>query len=69
MDRIARATGIDPWRIRLINAYHNGDVRPHRKLAEDATLIETIQAAAELVGVELADDLKAMTSEPRNGGG
>jgi CO/xanthine dehydrogenase Mo-binding subunit len=67
MDRISEVTGIDPWRIRLVNAYHNGDMRPHRKLAEDATLIETIQAAADLVGVELAEDLKAMTSEPRTG--
>jgi CO/xanthine dehydrogenase Mo-binding subunit len=65
MDRIAEVTGIDPWTIRFINAYRNGDMRPHRKHAEDATLIETMQAAAELVGVELSAELKAMTSSPR----
>jgi CO/xanthine dehydrogenase Mo-binding subunit len=55
MDRIARAIGIDPWTIRLRNAYKDGDERPYRKIVEDATLIETIRAAAELVGEELAE--------------
>jgi len=68
MDKIAERVGVDPWRIRFINAYHNGDLRPHRKRAEDATLIETMQAAAALVGHVLPDDLKAMTSAPRDAG-
>lgn len=66
MDKIAERVGVDPWTIRFINAYHDGDMKPHRKLAEDATLIETMQAAAALVGHELPDALKAMTSAPRN---
>ncbi|MGH2947745.1 MAG: xanthine dehydrogenase family protein molybdopterin-binding subunit [Solirubrobacteraceae bacterium] len=53
MDRIARTLGIDPWELRLRHAYRDGDVRPHRKVVEDATLVETIRAAAELVGHEL----------------
>ncbi len=53
MDKIAELVGLDPWTIRFINAYRNGDIKPHRKLVEDATLIETMQAAAELVGHEL----------------
>jgi CO/xanthine dehydrogenase Mo-binding subunit len=65
MDKIAERVGLDPWTIRLRNAYRNGDIKPHRKVVEDATLIETIQAAAKLVGVELAPELKAMTSAPR----
>jgi CO/xanthine dehydrogenase Mo-binding subunit len=68
MDRIAERVGLDPWTIRFINAYHNGDMKPHRKLAEDATLIETMQAAAALVGHELPAELRAMTSAPRAGG-
>jgi len=68
MDRIAERVGLDPWTIRFINAYHDGDMKPHRKLAEDATLIETMQAAAALVGRELPDDLRAMTSAPRGAG-
>jgi CO/xanthine dehydrogenase Mo-binding subunit len=65
MDRIAERVGLDPWTIRFLNAYHNGDVKPHRKVAEDATLIETMQAAAALVGHELPAELLAMTSAPR----
>ena len=66
MDKIAERVGVDPWTIRFINAYRNGDMKPHRKRAEDATLIETMQAAAVLVGHELPDDLRAMTSSPRD---
>jgi CO/xanthine dehydrogenase Mo-binding subunit len=65
MDKIAELVGLDPWTIRFINAYHDGDMKPHRKLAEDATLIETMQAAAALIGHELPAELKAMTSAPR----
>jgi CO/xanthine dehydrogenase Mo-binding subunit len=72
MDKIAEVVGFDPWRIRFLNAYHDGDMKPHRKLAEDTTLIETMQAATRLVGHQLPDDLAAMTSAPResarNGG-
>jgi CO/xanthine dehydrogenase Mo-binding subunit len=67
MDRIAEVCGLDPWTVRLVNAYRNGDMKPHRKLAEDATLIETIQAAAALVGHELTPEQRAMTSAPRAG--
>jgi CO/xanthine dehydrogenase Mo-binding subunit len=65
MDKIARRLGLDPWTVRFRNAYRNGDTKPHRKIVEDATLIETMQAAAALVGHELPADLRAMTSEPR----
>ncbi|HET9520906.1 MAG TPA: molybdopterin cofactor-binding domain-containing protein [Candidatus Limnocylindrales bacterium] len=67
MDKIAELVGLDPWTVRFINAYHDGDVKPHRKVTEDATLIETMQAAATLVGHELPAELKAMSSAPRDG--
>lgn len=68
MDKIAEVVGLDPWTIRFINAYHDGDMKPHRKLVEDATMIETLQAAAALVGHELPAELRAMTSAPRGAG-
>jgi CO/xanthine dehydrogenase Mo-binding subunit len=68
MDKIAETVGIDPWAVRFINAYHDGDMKPHRKLVEDATLIETMQAAAALVGHELPAEFAAMTSAPRDAG-
>jgi len=68
MDKIAEVVGMDPWEIRFINAYRNGDVKPHQKVVEDATLIETMQAAAKLVGHELPERLMAMNSWDRQGG-
>ncbi len=65
MDKIAERLGLDPWAVRFLNAYHDGDMKPHRKLVEDATLIETLQAAAELVGQDLPARFRAMTSAPR----
>jgi CO/xanthine dehydrogenase Mo-binding subunit len=67
MDRIARELGVDPWELRLRHAYRNGDDRPYRKTTEDATLVETIQAAAEMAGVELSAELRAMSSDDREG--
>jgi len=62
MDKIAETVGMDPWAIRFINAYRNGDMKPHQKVVEDATLIEVMQAAAELVGYELPEKFKKMNS-------
>lgn len=65
MDKIAKILGMDPWEIRFLNAYRDGDMKPHQKVVEDATLIEVMQAAAGLVGHDLPDELLAMKS--RNG--
>jgi CO/xanthine dehydrogenase Mo-binding subunit len=63
MDKIAEVVGVDPWTIRFINAYKDGDIKPHRKVAEDATLIEVMQAAAQMVGHDLPQEFKQMTSQ------
>ena len=57
MDKIARTVGMDPYEIRLLNAYRNGDMRPYQKVVGDATLVEVIQAAAEMVGHPLGERL------------
>lgn len=67
MDKIAEVTGIDPWAIRFINAYRNGDMKPHQKVVEDATLIEVMQAAAEMVGHQLPEEYKKMSSFAKSG--
>jgi CO/xanthine dehydrogenase Mo-binding subunit len=67
MDRIARTIGMDPWEVRLLNAYRNGDTRPYRKKVEDATLVEVIQGAAKLVDHELPGKFRAMNSWDRQG--
>jgi CO/xanthine dehydrogenase Mo-binding subunit len=68
MDKIAEIVGLDPWSIRFINAYRNGDMKPHHKVVEDATLIEVMQAAAELVGHDLPEEYKKMSSWDRKEG-
>jgi CO/xanthine dehydrogenase Mo-binding subunit len=62
MDRIARALDIDPLQLRLRNAYRDGDMKAHRKVAEGAALVEVIQKAAELVGHELPEEYRRMSS-------
>jgi CO/xanthine dehydrogenase Mo-binding subunit len=66
MDKIAEELGLDKWEVRFKNAYRNGDMKPHRKEVHDATLIETMQATADLADVDLPDEFKRMSS---NGGG
>lgn len=68
MDKIAEVVGMDPWEIRFLNAYRNGDLRPHTKEVEDATLIEAMQAAAKLAGIQLPERLLAMNSWDKHGG-
>jgi len=68
MDKIAETVGLDPWSIRFINAYKDGDMKPHRKVVEDATLIEVMQAAAELVGHDLPEEFKQMSSREKEVG-
>ncbi len=65
MDVIAHELGIDPLRLRLINAYRDGELKAHRKRVEGAALVEVIQKAAELAGQRLDRDLAAMSSASR----
>ena len=63
MDRIARALDMDPLQFRLRNAYRDGDLKAHRKVASGTALIEVIQRAAALVGHELPEEFRAMSSK------
>jgi CO/xanthine dehydrogenase Mo-binding subunit len=62
MDRIARALELDPLQLRLLNAYRDGDMKAHRKIASGTALIEVIQRAAELSGHELPAEYRRMSS-------
>jgi CO/xanthine dehydrogenase Mo-binding subunit len=63
MDRIARALDMDPLQLRLLNAYRDGDMKAHRKIAEGTALIEVIQKAAAMVGHELPAEYRGMSSQ------
>lgn len=65
MNRIAEAIGMDPWKIRFINAWRDGDIGATQFKIVAAGLIEAMKRAAELAGVELPEHLKAMSSRGR----
>jgi CO/xanthine dehydrogenase Mo-binding subunit len=62
MDRIARELNLDPLQFRLMNAYRDGDMKAHRKVASGTALIEVIHKAAEMVGHELGAEYRSMSS-------
>jgi CO/xanthine dehydrogenase Mo-binding subunit len=67
MSRIAEVLGIDPYELRLRNANRVADTTPNTVVLHDPSTVTVVQAVAEAAGVELAGELRAMTSEPRSG--
>ena len=67
MTRNANVLGIDPWEFRLKNANRPGDLMPTRKVLEDPSTIDTIQACAEAVGHPLSATYRDMRNEERSG--
>jgi CO/xanthine dehydrogenase Mo-binding subunit len=65
MNLLAEAIGMDPWEIRFINAWRDGDTAPTRWKVVAAGLIETMKKAAEIGGVELPPYLRASDSSRR----
>lgn len=65
MNKIASQLKMDPWELRFINAYRNGDQTPTRRVLDSVYLIETMKACAEKAGLKLPERLEAMTSEKR----
>ena len=65
MDKIAETIGMDPWEIRLLNAYREGDMKSHLKEVEDAGMVETILSAAKLSGKQLPENFLNMSSHDR----
>ena len=67
MDRAAEAAGLDPVAFRILNAYRDGDMKAHRRLAKNTALIECCQVAAEKAGWPL--DGTALSQSSLSGGG
>lgn len=68
MDKIAHELGIDPIEFRIINAYRDGDMKAHRRLAKNTALIECCHVAAEKAGWSLSPAAR-QASSLRDGGG
>lgn len=68
MDKVAHATGIDPIELRILNAYRDGDMKAHRRLAKNTALVECCHVAAEKAKWPLSREALAASSL-RGGGG
>jgi len=40
MDKVAEAVGMNPIDLRILNAYRDGDMKAHRRVAKNCALIE-----------------------------
>lgn len=67
MDKVAETVGMNPIALRILNAYRDGDMKAHRRLAKNCALIECCQVVAQKAGVKLSPELMAASS--RTGGG
>jgi len=68
MDKVAHAVGIDPVELRILNAYRDGDMKAHRRLAKNTALIECCQVAAEKAKWSIGQAAR-QASSLRDGGG
>lgn len=67
MDKVAETVGMNPIDLRILNAYRDGDMKAHRRVAKNCALIECCQVVAEKAGVKLSPELARASS--RSGGG
>ncbi|MEL7347835.1 MAG: molybdopterin cofactor-binding domain-containing protein [Pseudomonadota bacterium] len=68
MDKVAERIGMNPIELRLLNAYRDGDMKAHRRVAKNCALIECCQVVAEKAGVTLSPALQAASSKTGGGG-
>lgn len=67
MDRVAEAVGMNPVELRILNAYRDGDMKAHRRLAKNTALIECCQVAADKAGWAISPDAAAQSSKAGGG--
>lgn len=65
MSKVAETIGMDPWELRFINAWRDGDIGVSRYVVRGAGALESMKAAAEMAGIELPEKLLAMSSRGR----
>jgi CO/xanthine dehydrogenase Mo-binding subunit len=62
MDRVAEAVGMDPIELRILNAYRDGDMKAHRRVAKNTALIECCQVVAGKAKWPIRDDFSRASS-------
>jgi CO/xanthine dehydrogenase Mo-binding subunit len=68
MDQVAETIGMNPVDLRILNAYRDGDMKAHRRVAKNCAFIECCQVVAEKAGLTIKPESKAASSL-RDGGG
>lgn len=68
MDKVAETVGMNPVELRILNAYRDGDMKAHRRIAKNTALIECCQVVAEKAGVVLSAAARAASSLHGGGG-
>ena len=59
MDKLAHLIAMDPMEFRILNAYRDGDMKAHRREANNTALIECVQVAAEKSKWQVARGIQA----------
>lgn len=65
LQKAANALNIDPWEIRMKNAFRDGDMGASRYIVDGVGTIEVMKGLAEQVGKELPENLMNMSSRGR----
>jgi CO/xanthine dehydrogenase Mo-binding subunit len=68
MDKVAETVGMNPIELRILNAYRDGDMKAHRRVAKNCALIECCQVVAEKAGIALSPAARAASSLHGGGG-
>jgi len=68
MDKVAEVVGMNPIELRILNAYRDGDMKAHRRIAKNCALIECCQVVAGKAGVKLSPAMLAAASMQGGGG-
>ncbi|MCU4182054.1 xanthine dehydrogenase family protein molybdopterin-binding subunit [Bosea sp. BH3] len=68
MDRLAEAANMDPVEFRILNAYRDGDMKPHRRVAKNTALVECVQVAAEKANWPISEQARRASSLTGGGG-
>jgi CO/xanthine dehydrogenase Mo-binding subunit len=65
LQKIADKLGMDPWELRMKNAFRDGDLGASRYVVAGAGAIEAAKANAALAGVALPESVQALSSRGR----
>ena len=65
MDKVAETVGMNPVELRILNAYRDGDMKAHRRVAKNCALIECCQVVAEKAGIRIS--ARGAQARPRCG--